>query len=113
MTQFPDAELVAPLRHDRDDPDARAVLKHEERLFGTPQMKSCGQPAIGMELRILDPGTGEEAPANEIGELYVRGASVMEGYWGKEEDSASAIVDGWYKHGRPRLPRRGRAPLPG
>lgn len=96
--QFPQAELVH-LYGTTETTPITAVLMHEERLFGTPQIKSCGQPAIGMELRILDPGTGEEAPANEIGELYVRGASVMEGYWGKEDDSASAIVDGWYKTG--------------
>ncbi|MEP7159567.1 MAG: AMP-binding protein [Dermatophilaceae bacterium] len=96
--QFPNAELVH-LYGTTETTPITAVLAREEQLFDTPQIKSCGQPAIGMELRIVDPATGEERAPNDIGELYVRGASVMQGYWGKADDSSSAIINGWYKTG--------------
>lgn len=96
--QFPNAELVH-LYGTTETTPITAVLTHEELLFDSPQIKSCGQPAVGMELRILDADTGEEMEPNEIGELYVRGASVMKGYWGKESETDNAIVDGWYRTG--------------
>ena len=36
----------------------------------------------------------------EIGEVYVRGPNIMQGYWKRPEETANALVgDGWYKSG--------------
>ena len=63
--------------------------------LGTEREKSAGQPVMGCEVVIRDPG-GRPVPAGEPGEVTVRGANVMAGYWNKPEQTASALRDGWY-----------------
>ena len=50
---------------------------------------TVGKPLPGVELRILD--------ANEegIGQVAVRGPTVMQGYWNDPEQTAEVLVDGW------------------
>lgn len=57
-----------------------------------------GKPADILDLRIFDPD-GNEVPTGEQGELWVRGASVIRGYWNKPEATAEAITDGWLHTG--------------
>jgi long-chain acyl-CoA synthetase len=45
-------------------------------------------------LRIAD-GQGRELSVGELGEVLVRGDSVMAGYWRNPEATAAAIRDGW------------------
>ncbi|SCD55242.1 Acyl-CoA synthetase (AMP-forming)/AMP-acid ligase II [Streptomyces sp. DvalAA-43] len=40
------------------------------------------------EVRIVDPETREERPEGEVGEIWVRGASVSVGYWRRPETNA-------------------------
>lgn len=42
---------------------------------------------------------GTELPAGEIGELVVRGPQIMAGYWGKPDETAAALKDGWMHTG--------------
>ncbi|MCB2063733.1 MAG: acyl--CoA ligase [Novosphingobium sp.] len=52
-------------------------------------------PAAGLiDIRVVD-ADGNEVPRGEIGELLVRGPTVMCGYWGDEEANAKALRDGW------------------
>ncbi|WLW50154.1 fatty acyl-AMP ligase [Streptomyces sp. YU58] len=41
----------------------------------------CGPAFQAQDVRVVDPGTGLEAAAGEVGELLVRGGSVCHGYW--------------------------------
>ncbi|MDD7941246.1 AMP-binding protein [Actinomycetospora lutea] len=66
---------------------------------GTRPYGSCGLPLPGLAVRLVDPATGTDAPPGGEGELWVRGPSVMRGYWGKPEQTASVLVDGWYRTG--------------
>jgi acyl-CoA synthetase (AMP-forming)/AMP-acid ligase II len=45
---------------------------------------SCGSPRHGMTVRIVDPETLSELPDGEVGEIWVAGDSVAQGYWGRE-----------------------------
>jgi acyl-CoA synthetase (AMP-forming)/AMP-acid ligase II len=38
---------------------------------------------------------GVDVKAGEVGEIIVRSAHVMAGYWRRPEDTAATIVDGW------------------
>jgi acyl-CoA synthetase (AMP-forming)/AMP-acid ligase II len=59
---------------------------------------SIGRPVPVAELRVVGPD-GMDAPAGGIGELWVRGANVVAGYWNKPEATAAAFTDGWFHTG--------------
>jgi long-chain acyl-CoA synthetase len=59
---------------------------------------SCGKAMKGVEGKILDPQPQEEGgPA--VGELAVRGAVVMKGYWNRPDATAAVFRDGWFLTG--------------
>ncbi|SFO47864.1 Acyl-CoA synthetase (AMP-forming)/AMP-acid ligase II [Variovorax sp. PDC80] len=60
--------------------------------------RSAGRASVCMEVRILDP-EGIEVPRGTVGEVAVRGPNVMQGYWGKPEQTAAAVREGWMHTG--------------
>jgi long-chain acyl-CoA synthetase len=66
---------------------------HAERKPG-----SIGTPIAGVEMRLVD-DDGKDVPAGEVGEIAIRGGNVMKGYWQREEETAKAIPDGWFRTG--------------
>jgi acyl-CoA synthetase (AMP-forming)/AMP-acid ligase II len=48
---------------------------------GTRQVVSCGPVAAALDLRIVDPGTHRQCPPGRVGEIWLAGGSVAEGYW--------------------------------
>ena len=73
-------------------------LVDEVELLGTDREKSAGQPVIGCEI-VIRGDDGQPLPAGEPGEVTVRGANVMAGYWNKPEQTEAALRDGWYWSG--------------
>ena len=61
-----------------DDPASRVLV-------------SCGRPWFGQELAIVDPATLTPCAAGRVGEIWVRGGSVAQGYWRREEASAETF----------------------
>lgn len=59
---------------------------------------SIGLPTAVVDVRVTGP-LGEELPPGEVGELCVRGANVIMGYWNKPEATAQTFVDGWLHTG--------------
>jgi len=55
---------------------------------GSPRLDTVGRVLEGVECRIA-----------EDGEICVRGDLVMDGYWGRPEDTAATIRDGWLHTG--------------
>jgi len=59
---------------------------------------SCGKAMKGVEGKIVDPQPQEDGgPA--VGELAVRGAVVMKGYWNRPDATAAVLRDGWFYTG--------------
>ena len=65
-----------------------------ERRVGT-----VGRVGPNLEIKIVDPATGDVCRRDEPGELCTRGYSVMLGYWDQPEKTAEAVVDGWMHTG--------------
>ncbi|MBC8645696.1 MAG: long-chain fatty acid--CoA ligase [Thermoanaerobaculia bacterium] len=60
---------------------------------------SVGKPFLWTEARVAG-DQGEELPAGEVGELWLRGPHVCSGYWNDPEETRKAFgPDGWFKTG--------------
>jgi acyl-CoA synthetase (AMP-forming)/AMP-acid ligase II len=59
---------------------------------------SVGRAVPAHEMRVVDAG-GTPVTERRIGEIEVRGPSLMQGYWGAEAQTAAALRDGWLRTG--------------
>ncbi len=83
MTEAGSACLLKAEDHDPNDTDA---------------LSSAGCDAAGYELRIIDEN-GKQLPNGEAGEIILRGAGMMTGYWGHPEKTAESLLNGWFHTG--------------
>lgn len=75
---------------------ALTMLDHSDHLAG--RLESCGRPLPGVDMRIVDADL-VDLPKGEVGEVVVRGPSVMLGYWNQPELTAATVVNGWLRTG--------------
>lgn len=61
---------------------------------GQNVLASCGQPCIGVHVRIVDEA-GHDVEAGAIGEIIVESKRIMTGYWRKPDETKETIRDGW------------------
>ncbi|HUF99260.1 MAG TPA: long-chain-fatty-acid--CoA ligase [Ilumatobacter sp.] len=89
---------------------AVTILPAEDHDRSRPQLlRSCGRALPGVGLRIVDPETGAECAEGSVGEVLIRAASVMVGYWNQPAATAEAIdADGWFHSGDAGFLRDGR-----
>jgi len=59
---------------------------------------SSGRVSGVLDLRIVDEA-GVPQPAGVRGELQIRGASIMRGYWNRPDANTETFVDGWMRTG--------------
>lgn len=60
--------------------------------------RSAGRAVAELEVRIVD-AFDVEVPRGDVGEVVVRGDSVMQGYWNRDEETATALRGGWMHTG--------------
>ena len=75
-----------------------AVQHPSSALDGTRALGSVGKVIEGVQVRIVDE-QGNALPADELGEITIKGPNVMLGYWRNPEATAEAIKDGWFHSG--------------
>ncbi len=66
--------------------------------IGKKQLGKVGMPIQNVDLKLVDPETGEVVPLGEPGEICVKGPLVMQGYYNKPEETAKAIDKDGYMH---------------
>lgn len=71
-------------------------VSYDEEIWAEPD--TYGRPLPAFDVRICD-DDGRPVPDGEIGELLVRGASTMLGYWNLPEASAETLDGGWVHTG--------------
>jgi long-chain acyl-CoA synthetase len=59
---------------------------------------SIGRPVPTAEVRIVD-DQGRDLNSTEVGELWIRGANVIPGYWKNPEATEAAFGGGWFRSG--------------
>jgi len=66
----------------------------------TARFTRLGTPLSGMEVRAVNPETGEDAAQGEKGEAWIRGYSTFTKYYKAPEKTAEALdADGWFHSG--------------
>ena len=73
----------------------RAALASEDKMG---VLESCGQPCIGVHVRIVDDKDNDLLPG-QIGEIIVKSDRIMSSYWQKPHDTEQSIKDGWLRTG--------------
>jgi acyl-CoA synthetase (AMP-forming)/AMP-acid ligase II len=68
-------------------------LDNADRVDG-----SVGWPLPGVEARLVDTETGKVLPetSSAEGEIQLRGDTIFSEYWGNEDATREAFVDGWF-----------------
>jgi fatty-acyl-CoA synthase len=62
------------------------------------RVSTVGRPGPHIEVKIVDPETGQVVPCGTTGEFCTRGYSVMLGYWDEPEKTAEAIDAARWMH---------------
>ena len=90
----------------RTDPIDRRVLEAdayaapaEPDRESTRHLVLLGRPVPGLEIRIVDPVSGDVRADREVGELEIRGTSVTSGYYRRPDATEAAFHDGWLRSG--------------
>jgi acyl-CoA synthetase (AMP-forming)/AMP-acid ligase II len=76
---------------------------HPSALDAVPEEREAaaetvGRELFGAEIRLAT-ATGPSAAAGAEGEVLIRGAHVMAGYWRDEATTAAALTEGWLRTG--------------
>jgi fatty-acyl-CoA synthase len=74
--------------------DASGILRIDRRV----PVVSCGRALPRHRVSILD-ADGERLPEGRVGEIFVEGPSVTDGYWDDEEATSRVFADGGVKTG--------------
>ncbi len=77
----------------------RYAASADAEVDGVRGLARLGRAVPGLELRIVDPETGEVMKEREAGELELRGTSVTSGYYKRPDATAELFHDGWLRTG--------------
>ena len=84
-----------------ESPMTGTYLRREEHVTTGPlaaRLGSCGRARSGTEIRIVDEND-QPVPTGTAGEVCLRGATVMAGYWNRPDASAETLRGGWLHTG--------------
>ena len=68
---------------------------------------SCGPPAPGVRVAVVEPASGRSAEPGRIGEIWIAGPAVAAGYWGREPENPHTFAAKLADEAGPRFLRSG------
>ncbi|GLY78368.1 acyl-CoA synthetase [Actinoallomurus iriomotensis] len=75
-------------------------LPPEDHVPDGARLRSAGVAGPGVELRILDPATGDALPTGQVGEIVCRSTQNMRGYWSLDQATRDTLLPGgWLRTG--------------
>ena len=77
---------------------SRADIADRDNANWTERIDSVGQAQTAVDVRILGPD-GAVLPAEDVGEIAVRGSTVTPGYWKSLKATQETLKDGWLRTG--------------
>ncbi len=96
MTDMNMSEIVITYGQTEASP-AMTMSKTDDPI--EKRVETVGQVIPGVEVKVVDPETGEDVPPNTTGEIVGRGYNIMKGYYKMPEATAQTIRDGWLHTG--------------
>ncbi|MGI9576685.1 MAG: AMP-binding protein, partial [Microthrixaceae bacterium] len=66
---------------------------------GALELAILGSPVPGMEMRIVDPASGEDLGDRQVGELLLRGTGLTSGYYKQPDATKELLAGGWLHTG--------------
>ena len=66
--------------------------------FQRPKRAAIGVPVPGTDVKFVN-AEGQTVPFGEVGELFIKGPQVMQGYWQRPDETARSLSDGWLATG--------------
>ena len=74
------------------------ILDPQDHHPSKNKLRSCGKPGPGVEIKIVDE-SGNKVSTGEVGEILIKSATNMKGYWNKSEATLSAFKEDWFISG--------------
>jgi malonyl-CoA/methylmalonyl-CoA synthetase len=77
---------------------SETIMNISNPYAGERRAGTVGFPLPGVSIRLLNHEL-QPVAEGETGEVYLRGPNIFAGYWGREEATRNAFVDGYFKTG--------------
>ncbi len=99
MATFPQVEFIHAYGMTETAASVSVLrLSHATAFLNSERIRSAGQAGLSAEIRIAD-AQGQEVPRGTPGEILIRGPMVMQGYWGRPQETQQALRKGWLHTG--------------
>ncbi|MEM9214630.1 MAG: alpha/beta fold hydrolase [Cyanobacteria bacterium P01_F01_bin.150] len=83
---------VVPSEPDSQQAAIQAAIRADnEEGIDRRQLVGCGIPSTSQHIRIVDPSTLEPCPDLAVGEIWVSGPNVAQGYWNRPQQTAETF----------------------
>jgi long-chain acyl-CoA synthetase len=95
LARFPNAEFIHA--YGMTETAASVALlrvEHSAAFLQSDRIRSAGRPTVAVEIQITDE-QGVEVPPGTPGEIRLKGPAVMQGYWGRPQQTREAFHNGW------------------
>jgi len=74
------------------------LMTPDDFASGTRGLGFIGKPAVLTEARIVDEA-GSDCGPGEVGEIWLRGPNIFQGYWNLPRETHESFTEGWFRTG--------------